>query len=280
MGHPMAILCFNMALILELIAAGGFVVYLIKQHKWVFRWSYWILVAGFAFHSVFLVLRYYALGVTPVLGLKSALFFFSWSIIAVYLIFQLKTQLMVLGSFVAPFSAFLMMISSTLPWMEGEVKPIFKSLWLTGHVVSVFIGNGLFTISFLAAIMYLIQERQIKRKRLGSFFKRLPSLATIDNINHYSLIFGFPFLSAGMISGSIYAQYALGTYWQWDPKEVWSLITWLFYAALLHERVAVGWQGRRAAIMSIVCFSLLVFTFVGVSMLLGGYHSFSNLGAR
>ena len=276
----MAILCFNMALILELIAAGGFVVYLIKQHKWVFRWSYWALVAGFVFHSAFLVLRYHTLGVTPVLGLKSALFFFSWSIIAVYLIFQIKTQLMVLGSFVAPFSAFLMMISSTLPWMEGDVKPIFKSLWLTVHVVSVFIGNGLFTISFLAAIMYLIQERQIKRKRLGSFFKRLPSLATIDSINHYSLLFGFPFLSAGMISGSIYAQYALGTYWQWDPKEVWSLITWLFYAALLHERITVGWQGRRAAIMSIVCFSLLVFTFVGVSMLLGGYHSFSNLGAR
>jgi ABC-type transport system involved in cytochrome c biogenesis permease subunit len=83
-----------------------------------------------------------------------------------------------------------------------------------------------------------------------------------------------------MISGSIYAQYALGTYWQWDPKEVWSLITWLFYAALLHERIVVGWQGRRAAIMSIVCFFILVFTFVGVSMWLGGYHSFSSLGAR
>ena len=83
-----------------------------------------------------------------------------------------------------------------------------------------------------------------------------------------------------MITGSIYAQVALEKYWQWDPKEVWSLITWLFYAALLHERLAVGWRGRRAAIMSIICFCVLIFTFVGASLLLGGYHSFSSLGAR
>ena len=276
----MAILFFNSALVLELIAAGGFVIYLIKQKKWVFRWSYWILVSGFIFHSAFLAIRCYSLGTAPVLGLKSALSFFSWSIIAVYLIFQIRTRLMVLGSFVAPFSAFLMIISSAMPWMEIDVKPIFKSIWLAVHVGTIFIGNGLFTLSFLSAIMYLIQERQIKHKRLGSFFRRLPSLATLDSINHYSLISGFPFLSAGMITGSLYAQYAFGTYWQWDPKEVWSLISWLFYAALLHERIVVGWQGRRAAIMSIICFSLLVFTFVGVSMCLGGYHSFSSLGAR
>jgi cytochrome c-type biogenesis protein CcsB len=164
--------------------------------------------------------------------------------------------------------------------MEGPVKPMFKSVWLTVHVGTIFMGNGLFVITFMAAIMYLIQEHQIKHKRLGSFYNRLPSLATLDDINHYSLIYGFPFLTVGMITGSIYAQYALGTYWQWDPKEVWSLITWLFYAALLHERLTVGWRGRRAAIMSIICFCILVFTFIGASLWLGGYHSFSSLGAR
>jgi cytochrome c-type biogenesis protein CcsB len=186
---------------------------------------------------------------------------------------------MVLGSFVAPFSAFLMIISSAMPWMEGPVRPIYKSLWLTLHVGTVFMGNALFAIAFLAAIMYLIQERSIKKKKLGSFYERLPSLATLDNINYYALIYGFPFLTLGMITGSLYAQFALGSYWQWDPKEVWSLITWLFYAALLHERIAVGWRGRKAAIMSIVCFCVLIFTFFGASLLMGGYHSFSNLGA-
>lgn len=275
----MTFLWFNLALFFELVATGGFIVYIIKQKKWVFRYSYWILVAGFICHSIFLGYRYYSLGTAPVLNLKSALSFFSWSIICVYLFFQLKFRLMVLGSFVAPFAAFLMIVSSTMPWVEGPVKPIFKSLWLTAHVGTIFIGNALFAMAFLAAIMYLFQEHHIKKKRLGSFYNRLPSLATLDTINYSALVYGFPFLTVGMITGSIYAQYALGTYWQWDPKEVWSLITWLFYAALLHERLVVGWRGRRAAIMSIVCFCILIFTFVGVSLLLGGYHSFSSLGA-
>ncbi len=276
----MIYLWFNMALFFELLATGGFVVYIVKQEKWVFRCSYWILVAGFVCHTIFLGYRYYSLGTAPVLDLKSALGFFSWSIICVYLIFQIKFRLMVLGSFVAPLAAFLMIISYAMPWVEEPVKPIFKSLWLTVHVGTVFIGNGLFAIAFLAAIMYLIQEHQIKRKRLGSIYARLPSLATLDSINHYSLIYGFPFLTAGMITGSIYAQYALGKYWQWDPKEVWSLVTWLFYGALLHERLVVGWRGRRAALMSIICFCILIFTFVGASFWLGGYHSFSSMGVR
>ena len=274
----MTFLFFYLALFLELVASGGFVVYIVKQEKWVFRFSYWILVGGFICHTIFFGYRYYSLGTAPVLNLKAALAFFSWSIICTYLVLQLKFRLMVLGSFVAPFAAFLMIISSALPWVEEPVKPVFKSLWLTVHVGTAFIGNGLFAIAFLAAIMYLIQERQIKRKKLGSFYNKLPSLATLDDINYYSLTCGFPFLTVGMLTGAIYAQSALGTYWQWDPKEVWSLITWLFYAALLHERLTVGWRGRRAAIMSIVCFCLLIFTFVGVSFWLGGYHSFGSLG--
>ena len=276
----MAFLWFNMALFLELLATGGFIVYIVKQQKWVFRCSYWILVAGFICHTIFLGCRYYSLGTAPVLDLKSALSFFSWCIILAYLLLQIKFRLMVLGSFVAPFAAFLMIISSAMPWMEGPVKPIFKSLWLTVHVGTIFIGDALFALTFLAAIMYLIQERQIKRKKLGSFYERLPSLATLDEINYYALISGFLFLTVGMVIGSMYAQYALGAYWRWDPKETWSLITWLFYAALLHQRMTVGWRGRRAAIMSILCFGILIFTFVGVSLLMGGYHSFDSMGAK
>jgi len=276
----MASLWFNFALCFELLATGGFIVFIVRQQKWVFRCSYWILVAGFLFHTIFLAYRYYLLGVAPILDLKSALSFFAWSIICVYLIIQSRFKLMVLGSFVAPFAAFLMIISSVMPWIEEPVKPLFKSLWLTIHVGTVFIGDALLAIAFLAAVMYLIQEYQIKQKRLGAIYSRLPSLATLDRINYYSIIYGFPFLTVGMITGSVYAQYALGSYWQWDPKEAWSLISWLFYAALLHQRIAVGWQGRRAAIMAIVCFSVLVFTFVGVSLLMGGYHSFSSMGAR
>jgi cytochrome c-type biogenesis protein CcsB len=274
----MGFLWFNAALFLMLLASGGFIVYLIKQAKWVYRLSNWILFAGFILHTVFLGYRYYMLGTAPVLSFKSALSFFSWSIVLAYLILQVRFRLMVLGSFVAPFAAVLMIASSTLPLVEGPVSPVFKSLWLTVHVATIFFGDGLFVITFLSAIMYLIQERQIKHKQLGSFYQRLPSLATLDAINYQSLIYGFLFLTIGMVTGSVYAQTTLGRYWQWDPKEVWSLITWLFYAALLHERLVVGWRGRRASIMSIICFGVLVFTFIGGGLWLGGYHSFQNLG--
>jgi cytochrome c-type biogenesis protein CcsB len=274
MGYP----CFFLALVFDLLATGGYIVYLIKQKKWMSRTSCLLLFIGFLFHSVFLCRQYVVLGTAPVLDLKSALSFFSWCVILVFLIFHLKFRIMVLGSFVAPFAAFLMIISSAMPWTAGPVKPIFKNIWLTIHVGTIFLGNGLFAITFLVAVMYLIQEHQIKQKRFGSFFSRLPSLATLDSINYYALISGFPFLTIGMITGSIYAQIALGAYWQWDPKEVWSLVTWLFYAALLHERLTVGWRGKRAAVMSIICFSVLLFTFVGVSLWFKGYHNFGALG--
>ena len=275
----MKYLWFNLALIFELIATGGFIVYIIKQNKWIFRYSYWILVIGFIFHTIFIGYHYYLLGAAPVLNLKSAFSFFSWCIILAYLILYLRFKLMVLGSFVVPLAAFLMIISSTMSWVDKPVSPLYKSFWLSIHVGTIFMGNGLFAITFLASIMYLIQERQIKGKTFGPFYGRLPSLATLDNINYYSLIYGFPFLTVGMITGSVYAQVALGAYWQWDPKEVWSMITWLFYAALLHERLTVGWRGRRAAIMSIMCFCILIFSFLAGSYWLGGYHTFESIEA-
>ncbi|MBW1912689.1 MAG: c-type cytochrome biogenesis protein CcsB [Deltaproteobacteria bacterium] len=276
----MAFILFGIALLLVMLAAGGYIVYIVKQQKKVFKWSYRILLSGFILHTIFLCYQYYTLGTVPVITLKATLSFFSWCIVGVYLIFQLRFGLMVLGSFVAPLAAFLMIVSFAMPEVDVVVSPVLKSAWLTVHVFTIFIGDGMFAITFLVAIMYLIQERQIKRKSLGSFYPRLPSLETLDSINHYSLMYGFPFLTLGMITGAIYAQYALGSYWRWDPKEVWSLITWLAYAVLLHERLTMGWRGRRAAVMSIICFIILLFTFIGGSIWLSDYHSFESLGGR
>ncbi len=276
----MAEILYKIALFLVLLSTIGFILYIIKQEKKFFKWSYIILFVGFIFHTLFLAHQYYTLGTAPVISLKSTLSFFSWCIIGVYLVYQMRFGLMVLGSFVVPLALVLMIISIAIPGMESTVSPMLKSAWLTVHVGFIFIGDAMFVITFAAAIMYLIQERHIKKKTRGSFYSRLPSLETLDSINHHSLMYGFPFLTLGMISGVIYAQYALGSYWRWDPKEVWSLITWLSYAVLLHERLAVGWRGRRAALMSIVCFCILIFTFLGGSLWLSDYHSFDNLGGR
>jgi cytochrome c-type biogenesis protein CcsB len=268
----------SIALFLVLLSTGGFIVYVIKQNRSVFRCSYWVLFSGFLFQTLFLVHRYIDLGTLPVVTLKLALAFFAWSIIGVYLMFQVRFRLMVLGSFVAPVAAIFMIFSSAIPHAPDAVPPALKSMWLLLHAISMFLGDGIFAIAFVSSIMYLIQERQIKRKTRGNMFKRLPSLSTLDSINHYSIIYGFSLITVGMITGAVYAQAALGSYWRWDPKEVWALITWIAYAILMHERLAAGWQGRRSAIMSIICFMVLIFTFLGGGLWLDSYHNFGDFG--
>ena len=276
----MAFFLYGFALILILLATAAFIVYLVRQQKTTYQWAYRLLLAGFAFLTLDVGYQYYSLGVAPVLTLKSSLSFFAWTLLLVYLLFHLKFRLMVLGSFVAPVAACLLILSSTLPTAEVMVKPIFRSLWLPVHIGTAFVGNGFFAVTFVAAIMYLLQESQIKRKRLGTLYNKLPSLETLDSINHFALICGFTFMTAGMITGAIYAQVALGSYWRWDPKEVCSLLAWTFYAVLLHERLAVGWRGRRAALLSLFGFLVLVLAFVGANLWLSDYHSFRNMGGR
>ena len=144
------------------------------------------------------------------------------------------------------------------------------------HICLTLTGYAALALAGLGGILYLIQERQIKSKRFGFFHRRLPSLSQLDNLNYWCLTTGFPLLTGGIISGSLYAQHTLGRFWSWDPKEILTLIAWLIYAVLLHERLTVGWRGRRAALLAICGFLVLVCTFVGANLWLTGYHSFAR----
>ncbi|HKL49058.1 MAG TPA: c-type cytochrome biogenesis protein CcsB, partial [Desulfuromonadales bacterium] len=171
-----------------------------------------------------------------------------------------------------------LMIFSTATRTDIQpANPMLDSWWFPVHVALAFAGNAIFTIAFVAAIMYLLQERMLKSKKFSTLYFRLPSLNTLDSINYKCLTFGFPLLTMGIISGAVWANAAWGGYWRWDPKETWALITWFLYAALLHGRLTVGWRGRRAAIFAIIGFLCLLFTFLGVNLLLSGEHSFSAL---
>jgi cytochrome c-type biogenesis protein CcsB len=121
-------------------------------------------------------------------------------------------------------------------------------------------------------VLYLIQENAIKAKKRRFFFKRLPSLELLDITGYACIVVGFTLLTIGLITGFVYAKSIWGRFWSWDPKEVWSGITWIFYAILLHERLTIGWRGRKSAIMAIVGFGVLIFTFLGVNLLLEGHH--------
>lgn len=267
----------QLALVLYFLSAAGYWVYLIRQNKQAARGATWAIGVGFGLHTAALAVRTIGLGQIPILNIAEAFGFFAWALAGVYLVLYAKFRLMVLGAFVSPLAVLLGLLCAFLPAEPITVSPIYRSLWLTFHLATVFSGYGFFALAFLAGLMYLLQEGQIKAKRTGMIYRRLPSLNILDNLNYYCLTFGFPLMTLGIITGAAYAQATLGKYWRWDPKEVWSLILWLVYAALLHQRLTVGWRGRRAAVMAIIGFSVLCFTFIGVSLLLPSYHSFESL---
>ncbi len=274
----MNMLWFKAALICYLCGTAFYLAYIPLQRQRLHEVGRAALGAGVLFHSVHFILNTIRLGYFPVVNFREGLSMFAWAVAAAYLLTQMKFNVRVLGSFVTPLCAVLMLWSWALPEPMIGIKPLYRSAWLAVHVATIFIGNGVFAVGCLAGVMYLLQERQIKRKQLGFFYRRLPSLSILDSINYYCIITGFPMLTLGMITGSIYSQVALGTYWRWDPKEVWSLLTWLLYAVLVHQRLTVGWRGRRAAILSIIGFVVIFFSFLGVNFILKGYHNFGTLG--
>ena len=124
---------------------------------------------------------------------------------------------------------------------------------------------GFLALAFCGGIMYLLQEREIKKKRFGLFYSRLPSLESLDSLNRHCLAIGFPLMTLGIITGMLWTKQGSGAYWTWDPKETLSMITWLIYAAIIHQRFTAGWRRRRAAIMVIVGFIVALLTLYLVS---------------
>ena len=270
-----SVLLFSVITIL-LYAVGtvGFLIYVIRTEKVIHRIAYGFLLAGFLSHTLGLAMLVSQLRQMPVTTLPQTFSLFAWAIVGSYLAFQLKFNIRILGTFVSPLAVVFMLLSSAIPGRVIPNSQLFKSFWLTLHVATMFIGMAIFALAFCAGIMYLLQERQIKSKSFGLLYRRLPSLEVLDSLNYVCLTFGFPLITIGLISGFVYAGAVWQSFWHWDPKEILSVVTWLIYAVLLHERLAVGWRGRRAAIMAIIGFSVILVTFVGTSVILEVHHSF------
>ncbi len=270
---------FEIAVVLYLGASVGYLAFLLFSAAERSPLGFWFALAGFAAHSLSLLHRAIFSGFFPLATAFDALSFFAWIIIGLFLAITYRERSPIFGSIATPLATALMLFASTLSYQVREpLVPILKSWWLPIHVVFALLGNGVFAFLAISGLMYLIQERFIKTKRIGRIHKLLPSLETLDVINRRGLPIGFFLLSVGIISGALWAGSAWGSYWSWDPKETWSLITWFAYAAMVHQRLALGWRGRRAAVLSILGFALVLFTFLGVSALIGGHHAFP--GAR
>jgi len=274
----MNVFLFYISLFFYFAATVTYLVFLFKPKEIIGRAAHWIIASGFISHCAFTVWRYIEAGHTPITNIHESLSFFSLAVVGVFIAFERKYHLFILGSFVTPLALLLILASSLYSSAIPQLSPALKSNWLFVHTSLAFLSYAIFTVAFGAAIMYLIQERFLKKKKLGPLYQKLPSLVILDEINYRCLTFGFPLLTIAIITGAIWAETAWGTYWNWDPKETWSLVTWLIYAALLHGRLTTGWRGRRAALLSIVGFLVLLFTFLGINLLPGeSLHSYDRL---
>ncbi|MDP2644342.1 MAG: c-type cytochrome biogenesis protein CcsB [Desulfobacterales bacterium] len=258
--------------VLYLLSTAGYIKYLIFQKNYLFKAGYGLLLAGFFFHSAAIGFGYFVSGHIPVSNLYETLVLATWAIVGVFVAFQFRFQIRILGIYTAPLAALVMIAASQLPKTAMSGQVFLKNLWLLFHIVAIFVGEASLALACGAGLLYLLQEHAIKTKNHGFFFRRLPSLDLIDTTGYACLVLGFTMLTFGLVTGIIYAKSFFGRFWGWDPKEVWSAITWLLYAALLHGRITMGWRGRRAATMSIIGFGVLLFTFLGVNFLLKGHH--------
>jgi cytochrome c-type biogenesis protein CcsB len=234
-----------------------------------------VTAGGFIVHTGSIIYRYYTAGHLPITNLHEASSFFSWCIVLIYFFLIRRYRIGIMSSFILPLVFVLMLSSSMLPREIRPLSPVLQSYWLGIHTSLAMLGNAAFAVAFGVGIMYLLQEHYVKTKRLRGLFQRLPSLQVLDEINYRLITIGFPLLTLAIITGALWAESAWGSYWRWDPKEVWSLITWFIYALVLHIRLTAGWRGKRAAILSTVGFLTVLFTFFGVNFFLKSLHTFS-----
>lgn len=257
-------LFFSLTLSLYGVATLVYLACLVRTSEKLTQWANRFLIFGCIAHILSTVHLTSMLRHLPLTNMQESLSFFSMMIVIAFLIFEKKYNVTTLGSFVMPIVLLMLVASSALHVETRQLPPILQSNWFWFHALLAFISYAAFTIAFGVAVIYLIQRRFLKTKHLGGLFQKLPPLETLDEISYRSLAVGFPLLTVAIISGAIWSEKAMGSYWTWDPKQSWSLVTWLIYAALLHGRLTIGWRGKRAALLSIIGFMVLLLTFLGM----------------
>lgn len=262
---------FSLALFAYLVGTGLALAYLVERREGVARAGTLLTEVGWGLHTASLLILGIELGRPPIGTFQEAVSLLVWVSVLLELWCARQYRVPVLGAFVLPVIFAFGLSVATLPVELKALAPAIRSAWMWVHVTSAMLGIAAFVLNFAGGLMYLIQERQLKSKRPGAFYYRLPSLETLDRLTYRTLTLGFPFLTVGLILGVVWARSAWGTLFAWDPLAIFSLLAWLIYAATLSGRAVAGWRGRRAALGALVGFAVLLLT-LGAGWLLPGRH--------
>ncbi len=198
----------------------------------------------------------------------------------IYLALLKRYGLRWLGAVVTLLQVVLLMVAGLLLYVPaGPLMPALHSYWLAIHVLAAILASGAFFVGAVTAALYLVKDRAERRGKVGLYLSRLPSSETLNVVSFRVNAIGFPIWTfAALITGPIWAEYAWGSYWNWDPKEVWAFITWVLYAAYLHARVTAGWKTQVAAVIALVAFSSLMWNFIGINFFFGAGSQHSYAG--
>jgi len=264
----------------------------LPKNNIIFLISKLLVAASNVLFTLTLLVRWIGEGYFPLSNLYESLIFLSWGISLLHLLIEFKTKSRLIGSISTPILFFLSGFSSlTLPTDMQKALPLVPSLqsnWLMMHVSMMMISYATLILGSLLSILYLAfnvfnqKEKNILIKIENSQtiinpsinYSKLSLLQTIDIWSYRIIGLGFPFLTIGIISGAVWANEAWGSYWSWDPKETWALITWLVFAVYLHSRLLKGWQGEKAATIGSCGFFVIWICYLGVNFLGKGLHSY------
>jgi len=278
-------LFLRLATLAYLAATVGYVLNLIGKKEWG-RFASLLLLVGFVLQTAFLVTRGINVGRVPFVGHFEFGNLFIWGTVMYYLWMEWrqKEKYYVVGAFLMPV-VLLYVMYVNLPMVSSDHRPLPPvlryPLWLNIHVSTSVLGYAGFTLAFALALMWLAQRALEGRKAnlggspfLKSLLQVMPSPKMLEENMYIASAFGFLFQTAMIISGSIWADASWGRYWGWDPKEMWSLITWFVFAVYLHARFTRNWTGMRTVVLVMVGWAAMLFTWLGVAWLLSGIHSF------
>ena len=203
----------------------------------------------------------------------------------VFLVALLVRDLRYLGTFVVgPVLLTLGLATTTMYTQASALAPALQSEWLIIHVSVAFVSSALFTIAFSANVIQLVQQRREDARaagdppKRGRFMDALPKAAELERTAYRLIAVSFPLWTFTLVAGAIWAEVAWGRYWGWDPKEVWTFVIWVVYAAYLHARATRGWDGRRSAYLAIAGYACVLVNFGVVNVFFPGNHSYAGIG--
>ena len=256
-----------------LIAAIHSILAFINKRRSLQRVAEWSTAAGFVLHTVVLIADSYYDGHYPLFSLREALSFLAWSLVALYSIVLYRYRTQAVGAFVMPLISVLTLVA-LLIGTSASAPATFSATWLFPiHTTLLIFAYAAFVIAFMASVMYLLQERELKLKTFSAIFHRLPALSTVNELATSAAALGLLLLTLGIASGMIWSSTRFGQAWRNDPKEIFALLTWLLYLFLIIYRLTPNWRGRSAAWLGVVGFALVLLTFLGTRFL-DSYHVF------